>query len=448
MFISNSKKNYYEKRNYDHDKISQNIRRNILRNLKKIRQYKKIIVFGVDLFSEKTCKLFKELEIEVFCFIDNNKYKRLSDYFYRKVYSLDEIKQMNCISDSCVIISAETNKEKKHDLLKLGFNKNQIFYAYKTNYFYNKDTLFYDLYIIIRSFYCYKKVINKYRNKQVLLWTYAGTGDAYLIGRVFEQFLNQNNIDNYVLLVGNNSFKKVLTHYKDFCVDVIPANEITLLSYFVARFGKKETGIIPLHFNGLIFQKTGRIWQNKFLNFKDLSYAQLGVYSHNIIDEKKIKFSEAIEKKSLDEINSYLSLNKKIIVLSPYAGSSIFSILSLSWWNNLSAELHKKGYFVLTNAFAKNEKTLNYSQRISYDYETMHYLLNRSYALVGIRSGLFDIEQDTICRKIILYPDYYSDCELFYFNLKNIFNVDNCYEFRVERDDNKLIQRILKEIEK
>ena len=160
---------------------------------------------------------------------------------------------------------------------------------------------------------------------------------------------------------------------------------------------------------------------------------------------------------------------KKTIFLSPFANALNWKILSANFWSKLADKLTQLGYDVVFNGdkFYDSSYYNGYKNVFLSNSETIA-LTNQCYTIIGFRSGFTDVLASSIDAKmLILYPndnDYKKEIHdiarmfiqdknksfaqnyISWCSLKDMFNKPNIDEIIINKNEDDLIDYLLKNI--
>lgn len=418
-------------------------------NYKIICKFELVYIYGTDSNSFKVHDYLIKLGInsEKLYFIENNPNKRLG----LNAISINELNKSshNC----CVLMTSTLMDETVRQLKKAKIQNNQIL-IYKNNNT-NKIKLIFSYICSEISYFkhslsaliLYSKLKSIYKNKRIYLCPYPGTGDILFTGDIFHLILEKDKVNKneYVVLIGSNSCKSILEHFGINNIDVIPQNNIELLKYICSILPGDLTNISYLGFWGLNYQRLARLEYTSKLSFREFLHSLFLDCSQKDNLVKEIQFN----KKPIifDEVLGKSVELKKVIILAPVAGIEFNEGISLEFWENLASYLTNLGYFVYTNTNGKDFPVIKNTSKIFLNYDDFFYTLNECKALIGLRSGLFDIMNSADCKKIVLYPRRYSDNLFDFFSLNNNFkNINNCLEIKINDNSDEIFKLIAEEL--
>lgn len=264
-------------------------------------------------------------------------------------------------------------------------------------------TLLYKYYKrIVAGYLIYKRLIKKYGNRcWFLVVPWPGTGDAFQTGRYLEAYLDKNGIEEYVLLVGNDGVKRVLSLFSIQAIKVLCFDDTEHLSHLLQFVGEQHIHLRILHHNPpemySSMMKTiegihGYTWGEMF-------------YSVGLGLSDGIKCSQPNFSTDTSLVKEYFLKNNlkkgKTVIISPYANT--FINMSSETWIHLATCLKQLGYDVCTNSSGDSEPVIYGTKPIFFSYKDAVSVLEYAGYFIGVRSGLCDIVSSAKCKKIVLY---------------------------------------------
>lgn len=291
----------------------------------------------------------------------------------------------------------------------------------------------------------YQKLLKKYGDVTVFLCPYTGTGDVYLIGTFWKEYVEVNNITNYVFIVISGACKKVASLFD--IKNVILLNDQKdagkLISYYCLCPDKVNLKILndawaQINDNASEWFRGYKGWYftdlfRKFVfDLPDQIRPQ-----HPVLMDKEEQISKVFEEKGL--------LKGNTVVLSPY--SNTLSDLPSVFWERLCDVLVKKGYVVCTNSSGPSEPPIKGSVGVFFPLDIAPQFVNKAGTFIGVRSGFCDVVSGCNAKKIILYDktNRFYNCSSFeYFSLKRMDLCDDAYEIEFEHDENSINEIIEK----
>ncbi|MCI8479101.1 MAG: hypothetical protein HFE97_12345 [Oscillospiraceae bacterium] len=278
----------------------------------------------------------------------------------------------------------------------------------------------------------YAKFPKKYgENYKIIFSPYEGCGDAYLLGKLFDEYLKKDKIENYVVLTPSELGYKILSLFKISPLECISIEERNKIIKFGTFLGFSRVNIGIPHFNSYshteIMNNVEGIHSLDF--FSMFSFVRLNSKDpvlRAIIFEIKNPWNQLMIEKGIGE--------GKTVLLFPRANS--IPSPSDCFWYKLSEFLKGKGYIVCTNIKA-NEKPIKGTIPIYIPIEQIDATLSFAGYFIGSRSGICDIISNTECKKIVIYPKNYRWGASFvdeYFSLQNMGLCHDAIEISYKRE--------------
>lgn len=302
---------------------------------------------------------------------------------------------------------------------------------------------------IILGFHIYLKIRTSIDNDTtIILCSPRGTGDIYVIGQYFREFLKKNNICKYEFIFRGKSEQKIGKLYGIYGSLILDDNEVWLLNRFIQFVGNNNLKIIELHHyaypiqahaNSIYFEGY-RGWT--FENLIKRAGMKLG--NDVLNDLPQYICVESIREK----FNKKGLIPNKTVILAPFSSSAY--ILDYQWWYKLAHELKKAGYTVATNVV--EEKEILGTVPIEIKYEELKSYLECAGYFIAARSGLCDIVSGIDCKKIVLTPYWDSNLPwqgqpgktLQFYGMEKNYNDKKTFEFEYNKDvKEKLLVNIL-----
>lgn len=399
---------------------------------------KKIILFSVSEATQKAKNIVVENGGQVVAFVDNNLIQQNRLLEGIPVLKVEDIDKSN--EENFIIICGGLWYEKEQQLHELGISPKNIMVIKNSC-----EIFIIKLAKLLKAWFILKKLKKMYGN-QILLCPYPGTGDAYLTGRYLQNYLSNNSINNYTILVTGKVFKKVLEMYGYDNIYQITLYECEQLKELLTCFGGERLGIHYMMYWGL---RTQNIYHIE--NYKRISFSEL--FKKAVFEDDNEAFAELTyceDKEYIDEIiNTKKIIPGKTVILAPYANSFSHE-LTLEWWEELVSILKKHNYKVFTNSSSEKEPVIKGSEPILLKYEDMYPVLEVAGYFIGVRSGLFDLMGSAKCKKIVIYQEYLSNERMNFFSLNNMQLCDDAVEFKLVNTKDKkrvLLKNIISEIE-
>ncbi len=285
----------------------------------------------------------------------------------------------------------------------------------------------------------YDRLIREYGDVPIYLCPYTGTGDIYLIGTFWEEYIEKENISDYVFLVISGACKKVaqLFDIKNIICLEKQKDSGWLISYYASNADSVNLKILndawaQIHDNQTEWFRGYKGWYftelfRKFVfDLPDDSRPK-----HPVLQNKDKEVAELFEK--------YCLKKGKTAVLSPY--SNTLSDLPIVFWEKVCECLLKKGYSVCTNSCGPKETPIKGSVGVFFPLNIAPQFVNAAGMFIGVRSGFCDIISGCTAKKIILYDRrnrFYNASAFEYFSLNRMGLCDDAVEIEYELAENEL----------
>lgn len=275
---------------------------------------------------------------------------------------------------------------------------------------------------------------------KLILSPFEGCGDAYLMGRLFDEYLKNDHIpDKYVVLQPLKAGREILALFGVTQVECISLEEKRAILAFGAFVGFSAADIAVLHFNSGVHTEIMNAVEgiHKLDFFSMFSVVRLNTATPQL-REPKFRKEAPLEQKLLEQGVK----GGKTVVLFPKSNS--IPAPSYAFWKRLSQELAHKGYVICTNV-AAGEKPIEGTRPLSISIEGIDATLHYAGCFIGSRSGICEVISGTSCKKVIVYPRNYkwgSGLADQYFSLKNMGLCSDAIELSYEQEK-ELLDRII-----
>lgn len=303
----------------------------------------------------------------------------------------------------------------------------------------------YDLESVVQEIQAGRKIYDRIRenhpDEMIYLLPYPGTGDIYLLGMYIKDRMEYDKVDKGVLVVSAKSCEKLYSLMK---TDA-GISEVVILD------GRKEA-VKLLRFAKLIgYEKLKVLMINdsfdlidigKLRGFKKLDFNTLFLRTVFLTDKKRQRVR--FQKNNADYLFREYSLKReKTVILSPYTKSMM--PIKMAFWEKLAKSLFEKEYDVITNA-AVNENAINGTVGVCIPYDRLIDFLDKSFAFIGMRSGLCDVVSGSAIKKVILYHPHIepnTTSSIGFFGLGNMeIGQEPLYEIVTDGEGEEIIERI------
>jgi hypothetical protein len=411
--------------NFAKEKLTKKIKR--IYN-KGIFNNKKIVLFGVSPAAKEIKNALAKLGYEPESVIDNDP-RKIGTKCMGMTVCTPEDRLAPFDKDAVIlIISHAYFKEMSYQLSTMGYKERKNFFVLNYKIDDRLRSFYYMLFRLCRGFFAYKKLM-KTGCEKIFIAPYTGTGDIYLAGLYFEDYLKKNHIENYVFVVVSGACKRVTKIFDIKNVVIIQpriADELIIINTFF----HKNLGIITLNdgwnhskqwlrgYNGLNFEKVFRYFVFGF----DDNYS----LRHPTLPDRQAEVDEIFTKYGL--------VKHKTVVLAPYS-NTLFD-LPQSFLEEIARIAAGKGYEVCTNC-AGEEKPVKGTKAVFFPLDIAKQFLDNCGVFIGVRSGLCDIISNSSCKKIIFYEKdsfFYKSSPFEYFSLTSMGLCDDAHEIEYDFD--------------
>lgn len=388
---------------------------------------KEICLFGVSDNTRQIIKILRENGYEPNYIIDNDISKIGSYCSGIVVTEANEFKGSERII--CLLYSFY-HEEMRRQLLQNGMiDKNIISLTLK------ERTVLGAFFDIIKGRKIHNKLIKEYGELPVFLCPYTGTGDIYLIGTLWSQYIKKEKVEEYIFVVISGACKKVaqLFNIKNVVLLKNQKDSEHLISYYAAN-----TDGIRLK---ILNDAWAQIHDNQtewFRGYKGWFFTDLfRKFVFDLPDNTRPMHPVLRESEEVKKIFEKKGLKMgKTVVLSPY--SNTLSDLPSGFWVQICARLKKKGYDVCTNCSGLSEQPIIGSVGVFFPLNIAPQFVNAAGFFIGVRSGFCDIISGCNAKKIVLYDkgNRFYNCSAFeYFCLKGMGLCDDAFELEFDNNE-------------
>ncbi len=380
---------------------------------------RRIVIFGCTLYACDIIQCLKEINIEVFAFIDNDNSKVDSFCSGIKVYNPAWVTTV----DRAIVIIASHNygREMKGQMINLGLKTNQILEIPVKNpllpqVISDEERFKIKLEDAQRGLQKYKELIEE-DTDLLIVFPYPGTGDIYLACGFLKLYLSQKTYQNPKLVVSKESCKKVARLFDYTNVSIVSQTDLENVLLIWQLLGSDVIKVKPVLFWG---------WNTKYY-FRDYrkqgKMSFIDYFKYDVFDlNEEDQFEPPIKKNHDNEIarlfEKYGLINKKTVIIAPYAGSFVSSI-PMNVWEQVAAMLRTKGYKVCTNCYG-DEVPIKGTTPFRFDYDIAVNVIEEAGNFIAIRSGLCDIVSSASAKMLIIYESNYPASDIECFGIKKM----------------------------
>ena len=384
---------------------------------------KNICLFGVSDSTRQVIQVFRMLGYEPVYIIDNDPIKQKSYCSMIKVVPLDMIPRNG---KTIIFIYSMFWREMQTQAIKAGFCAKQI------KVLYEKDkTLANRIYEGWLGKKIYRKLVSRYGDVSLFLCPYTGTGDVYLIGTFWHEYILNNKIEDYVFIVINEACRKVALLFNIKNVELLKNQKESeyLIRYY--SLCPTEIRLKVLNDGWAKIRANPTEW---FRGYKGLYFTELfRKFVFRLPDTSRPRHPQFLDVsnqiKQLFEENGLIE--NKTVIISPY--SNTLSDLPNEFWIKITDALLKKGYIVCTNSSGKHEPAIGGSIPVFFPLNIAPQFVKMAGVFIGVRSGFCDVISGASVKKIILYDaeNRFYNCSAYeYFSLNHMGLCSDAVEIR------------------
>jgi len=397
---------------------------------------KEIVIFGCTMWLKILVEFFNKNNYTVRAIIDNNPKKADGKCMGIDVYLPCEYLKKNH-SDYAIVICSSYYYEMGKQLEQMGYCQQKDFFVISHSIA-KIPSIFQGYINVYKGLKIYRKYISKLtgKNPYVFVCPYGGSGDIYMASIFFQEYIKQNNIDDYVFLVENKISYNTSRLFALKNTYIISESEKILLLDAWSFWGSEKMHVKPLLYWG---------WRTKrFLNpDSKLDITFLDMIKNDVYNfESKIKpeIPQNLDSNFVDIFFKENMLEEgNTVILSPYAGSYKNNI-SVSIWENIVVELKKRGYCVYTNSCGDTEPVIKGTKPIFFPLINTVEILNRAGYFIGVRSGFADIASSSSCKMIVIYERALNAVEYNFFSFVKMGLKSDAVELIYDSDNPKFIE--------
>ena len=389
---------------------------------------KDIFLFGVSDSTRQVIQVLRSLGYEPASVIDNDPVKQNGYCSRLSVVSLEEVPLKENV---IIFIYSSFWCEMERQVGEAGFKAAQIIVLFAFEKPFHRR-----LYECWLGKKVYTRLREKYGDVTMFLCPYTGTGDIYLIGAFWEEYISRNNIEGYAFLVMSGACKKVASLFNIKNVELLNNQKE---SEYLIRYYSLCPSEIKLKLLNDGWRQISSNPSEWFRGYKGLYFTELfRKFVFNLPDTirpKHPQFPDVSDQlKSLFE--QYKLIDKRTVVISPY--SNTLADLPDEFWIKITAALLEKGYTVCTNSVGGEEPAVAGSIPVFFPLDIAPQFVERAGVFIGVRSGFCDVISGADAKKIILYDreDRFYNCSAFeYFSLNRMGLCSDAIEVKYDHGE-------------
>lgn len=413
--------------------------------------HKRIYLFGVSENTRQIIRILRSYSLEPAGILDNDKIKQgtfcsgiLVEPVKKPKISKAEIKKTENKrkeQENLYIVCSLYWREMTAQLKALGVHKKNILMLYY------EETLIDCIRQAIRGRMIYRHLTAQYGNIPIFLCPYTGTGDIYLIGSFWKQYLERMHIDNYVFIVISKACEKTARLF--LIKNIVRLNAKVESSYIIryAMLCPEKVNIKILNDSWPQVHTNSLEW---FRGYKGLEFMQ--IFRKFVFELPDTTYPEHPEFLNIDkELKKFFRENhlqeKNTVILSPY--SNTLADLPEKFWSEIAKELKSKGFAVCTNSCGDEEPAIEGTIPIFFSLDIAPQIVGKAGYFIGIRSGFCDVISGSDAKKVILYhiqERFFNGSTYEYFNLKGMGLCADATEIQFEKADKELLDKVIEVI--
>lgn len=400
---------------------------------------KEVYMFGVSDNTRQIIQILRGIGVEPQNIIDNDPSKQGSHCSMLKVIALQDIENPEADNKLYIIYSAYW-REMLSQLADYGILRSNI---WRLNP--KPGTIFGLLKNAYGGKWHYKKLVKKYGNIPIFLCPYTGTGDIYLIGTFWNEYIKRNHITEYVFVVITEACKKValLFGIKNIVLVKKKWYASRLIDYYLYDRANGKIKILndcwpQVHTNQVEW----------FRGYRGLYFT--GLFRRFVFElPDGVKPAHPVFRDESERIGYIFSrydlVYGKTVVLSPYSRTLLD--LSVTFWEKLASELSYRGYRVITNSGGTTEPAIKGTEGVFFPLDIAPQFIEKAGAFIGVRSGFCDVISGAKATKVILYDAenrFYMGSAFEYFSLKGMELCDDAVEYEFDHENvEKVLEKVL-----
>ncbi len=374
---------------------------------------KKVYLFGVSENTRQMIRILRKYQIEPAGVMDNDKAKQGSFCSHIKVLAPG---QMELSENLAVLIYSAFWLEMESQLKSMQIRKEDVYLINQ-----KRKSVARHVWSAEKGKWLYHRLIQKYGHVPVFLCPYTGTGDIYLIGTFWKQYIKKIQIEDYIFVVVNGACKKTAMLFDIKNIEVLSRerDSYDLLSYYTLCPELVNLKILndswpQIHTNPIEWFRG-----YKSLDFTEMfrrfvfDFPEKSRPEHPVLKDVDRELEQLFKEKGLEPGNT--------VVLAPY--SNTLADLPDEFWKRLAGKLKKAGFTVFTNSSGSHEPPIKETKAVFFSLDIAPQFVEKAGFFIGVRSGLCDIISNAKAKKIILYDAqnrFFNGSAFEYFSLKKM----------------------------
>lgn len=401
---------------------------------------KQVYLFGVSENTRQIIKILRGLGMEPSAVLDNDKIKQGTYCGGVRVIAADAVEAVSDAENAYIVYSLYW-REMTAQLRDKGVERKNILALY------HEESLPECFSQAIKGKRIYDRIKKEYGDVRIFACPYTGTGDIYLIGTFWEEYVKGNHLDDYVFLVLSKACEKAarLFAIKNICTFDKKADCAYLIRYYMLCPQKVNLTLLndswrQVHTNPLEW----------FRGYRGLGFTEMfrkfvfrlpdtAVPRHPVFPDVGEKIRQLFARYQLQA--------GRTVVLSPY--SNTLADLSAAFWERLAEKLWEAGFCVCTNCGGDTEPAIKGTAGVFFPLDIAPQVIGAAGYFIGIRSGFCDIISGAGAKKVILYQAgerFFNSSTYDYFSLRKMGLSADSVEIQFMSEDDALCQKVLQVI--
>nr|WP_302141909.1 hypothetical protein [uncultured Schaedlerella sp.] len=404
---------------------------------RKVLQNKEIYLFGVSENTRQIIRILRTCGIEPVCVLDNDETRQGGCCSRIQVVSVDAVEDIAGAQKLYLIYSAYW-REMESQLRECGVSEKNIYILCLNKKFFDH------LGDAARGKFLYDSIIRKHGHVPVFVCPYTGTGDIYLIGTFWRQYIEANEIKDYVFMVISGACKKAAMLFDIRNVEVFRKKYhcTCLLAYY--RLCPQTVNLKVLNDSWGQIHTMPVEW---FRGYKGLDFMEM--FRKFVFDLPDTVLPELPVLKNADKELEEIFREKELqtgntVILSPY--SNTLADLPDRFWIQLAGRLRDAGFVVCTNSSGEDEPEVCGTVPLFFPLNIAPQMIEKAGYFIGVRSGFCDIVSSAKAKKIILYDvqeRFYNGSSYAYFSLKKMGLCEDVQEIMFEHGEDNLCDKVM-----
>lgn len=255
---------------------------------------------------------------------------------------------------------------------------------------------------IMNGFRHYTQIMEKYGPDAQIYKTSGGTGDVYVAGMYFKEYLRIHNIKRKpIFTVIRNGGNAVAELFEIENIEMISYKDRCSIVHLGVFLGFHNIHFTVIHHNPASLYTAIAAKMETVHNMCSLDVLKNTIYD-GITPTGVPTFDDDRE-----YLNKFFRENNlcigKTVVLAPYSVS--MKPISKYFWERLAEKLVEQGFSVCTNSQGVEEPAIKGTIAINIPIKRLVPFLNLAGALVSVRSGIVDVSSTANIKRVILYSD-------------------------------------------